>query len=240
MRFEAVIFDWGGTLTPPLEANPDYLHETWEDAARVLNPDEYEAVVKHLAAANEEVWDRVRRGTVSSRLHEVIETVVAELELEVAESVLEEAAQHHLNAWSPLIEHEPDAIPVLESLRAKGYKLGLLSNTMWPRSFHDDLLTRDGLIDLFDARLYSSELEYTKPHADVFRAVMEAVGVSDPGRAVFVGDRPFDDIHGSKQAGMVAILRPNPAVPPFDDAEPDATIEQLTELPKVLEELEAR
>lgn len=240
MRFDAVVFDWGGTLTPPLEANPDYLHDTWQEAARVLDPDEYEEVVKHLANANEEVWDRVRRGTVSSRLHEVIGTVVAELELEVAESVLEEAARHHLEAWSPLIEHEPDAIPVLEQLRAKGYRLALLSNTMWPRSFHDEMLTRDGLIDLFDARLYSSELEYTKPHQDVFRAALDAVGVSDPARAVFVGDRPFDDIYGAKQAGMTAILRPNPAVPPYEGAEPDATISQLSELPGVLEDLESR
>jgi putative hydrolase of the HAD superfamily len=238
MRFEAVVFDWGGTLTPPLEADPSNLHETWRNAARVLHPEEHEEIVRHLAIANEAVWDRVRTGTASSRLNEVIATVVSELELEVAESVLEEAARHHLDAWSPLIEHEPDAIPVLERLRAKGYKLGLLSNTMWPRSFHDELLERDGLIGLFDARFYSSELEYTKPHVDVFRAVLDALEVSDPSRAVFVGDRPFDDIYGSKQAGMAAILRPNPAVPPFDEAEPDATIEQLSDLPRVLEQLE--
>ena len=64
---------------------------------------------------------------------------------------------------------------------------------------------------------------------------MAAVGVSDPAVCVFVGDRPFDDIHGAKSAGLRAILIPNSDVPPYASAEPDAVIRRLSELPSVIE-----
>jgi len=47
---------------------------------------------------------------------------------------------------------------------------------------------------------------------------------------VFVGDRPFDDVYGAKQAGMRAVLIANSDVPAFADAEPDAVISRLSEL----------
>jgi putative hydrolase of the HAD superfamily len=47
---------------------------------------------------------------------------------------------------------------------------------------------------------------------------------------VFVGDRPYDDVHGAKSAGMRAVLIPNDDVPPFDAVVPDAVITRLAEL----------
>ena len=35
-----------------------------------------------------------------------------------------------------------------------------------------------------------------KPHPSVFHEALAAVGVGDASRAVFVGDRPYDDIYG--------------------------------------------
>jgi putative hydrolase of the HAD superfamily len=64
---------------------------------------------------------------------------------------------------------------------------------------------------------------------------MTAVGVSDPARCVFVGDRPYDDIHGAKSAGMRAVLIPNSDVPPYAAAEPDAVIGRLADLRLLIE-----
>ena len=55
------------------------------------------------------------------------------------------------------------------------------------------------------------------------------MGVQDPARAVFVGDRLFDDVFGAQQAGMRAVHRVNPNVPDYP-VQPDATIERLDEL----------
>jgi len=59
---------------------------------------------------------------------------------------------------------------------------------------------------------------------------MRAIGETDPAACVFVGDRPYDDIHGAKSAGMRAVLISNSDVPPYEAAEPDAIITRLSEL----------
>jgi putative hydrolase of the HAD superfamily len=64
---------------------------------------------------------------------------------------------------------------------------------------------------------------------------MTAVGMDDPAGCVFVGDRPYDDVHGAKGAGMRAVLVPNSDVPAFDDAAPDAVITRLSELTRHLD-----
>ena len=102
-------------------------------------------------------------------------------------------------------------------------------DTFWPRPFHERFLERDGLAELIDVRLYTSELPFMKPHPESFRAALDALGVADPARAVFVGDRPFDDIHGAQQAGLRAVLRPNSEVPGYA-VTADAEITELGEL----------
>ncbi|HEX2119588.1 MAG TPA: HAD family hydrolase, partial [Acidimicrobiales bacterium] len=140
-----------------------------------------------------------------------------------------EAALRHLDAWTPHIRHDPDAVPTLTALRDRGLRIGLLSNTHWPRSFHERFLERDGLVEFIDARLYTSEMPFQKPHPSAFVTAAEALGV-DPERAVFVGDRPWDDISGAQAAGMRTVLRPNPIAPDIDGIEPDARIRSLPEL----------
>jgi putative hydrolase of the HAD superfamily len=152
-----------------------------------------------------------------------------ELGLDVTEAVLAEAATHHLDSWTPHIEHDPDAGSVLQALRARGLRIGLLSNTHWPRHFHEHFLERDGLAHLIDVRCYTSEMERTKPHPSAFRHVLDALEVDDPASAVFVGDRAYDDVAGARGAGLRGVLRTNPMVPGYD-IEPDGVIDRLPEL----------
>ena len=123
---------------------------------------------------------------------------------------------------------------MLRHLRGRGVRTGLLSNTHWPRAFHEHFLERDGLADLLDVRLYTSELAHMKPHPSVFAAVLEQLGVDDPSRAVFVGDRLHDDVFGGRQAGMRTVWRRNAFVPTYE-VEPDAVVDALSDLPDVLE-----
>ena len=149
------------------------------------------------------------------------------------EHALEAAALAYLEAWAPHIEHAADAAETLEALRAAGIRIAMLSNTHWPRDFHERFherfLARDGLAELIDARVYTSELAYMKPHPSAFAAALGAVGVRDPSRAVFAGDRPWDDIFGARRAGLRTALRTNALVPGYE-VEPDIEIERLSEL----------
>lgn len=223
---EAVVFDWGGTLAE--HATID-LEDLWRLAARHLAPDRDSEVAAQLSAIEESFWQRSSRDHRAWTLADLLAEARAAIGVDVAEALLEEAGALYLDAWTPHIRHEPDAVEVLTALRARGLRIGLLSNTHWPRSFHEHFLERDGLNDLIDARLYTSEMQHTKPHLEAFRAAMSALGVTDPARAVFVGDRPYDDVFGARQAGMRAVLRRNPAVPAHEVV-PDATIDRLSDL----------
>jgi len=223
---EAVIFDWGGTLSVFVESE---LVDAWALAAHHLAPDHADELTARMIGVEAAFWATTASHQRSATLADLLAVATAELDLDVAEALFEEAAIHYLDAWTPHVRHDPDAVPTLTALRAQGLRLGLLSNTHWPRAFHEHFLERDGLADLLDARLYTSELPFQKPHPEAFAAAMAAVGVDDPSRAAFVGDRPFDDISGAKGFGMRTVLRPNPHAEPHD-VEPDATIAALPEL----------
>jgi putative hydrolase of the HAD superfamily len=77
-------------------------------------------------------------------------------------------------------------------------------------------------------------MEYSKPHPSAFRAALDSVGVDEPGRAVFVGDRAYDDVFGAQRAGLRGVLRPHGMVPGYD-VEPDAVIGPLDELLDVVD-----
>jgi putative hydrolase of the HAD superfamily len=141
----------------------------------------------------------------------------------------------YFEAWDQHTFTDPDAPPLLRDLRQRGLRVGVLSNTMWPRSAHERVFARDNLLDLIDGAVYSSEIPWTKPHPEAFRAAMAAVGVDDPADCVFVGDRPWDDVHGAKSVGMRAVLLRNSDVPAFESAVPDAVIGRLSELTRHLD-----
>ena len=226
-----MIFDWGGTLTTPDLAAAD-LGDLWRLAAEHLHPARAEDVVATLVAVDRRFWERTTTSFESWRLADILAAASLELGLDVTDAVLEEAATRHLDGWTTHIHHEADAADVLRALRSAGLRIGLLSNTNWPRSFHEHFLERDGLSGLIDARLYTSELGYVKPHPSVFRAAAEAIGV-DAAACAFVGDRPYDDIHGGRQAGMRTVLREGADVPSHPVV-PDATIRTLSELVHVV------
>lgn len=193
-----------------------------------MAPDREDEVCARLVAVEAASWTRIPVDQCSTRLSAILAAASAELQLDVADAVLDEAATSHLDSWTPHVRHDPEAAPTLATLRSRGLAIGLLSNTHWPRSFHEHFLARDGLAKLIDARCYTSEMPHTKPHPEPFGTVLAKLGVEGP-EAIFVGDRLYDDIHGAQSVGMRAVLRPNAAVPSYPVV-PDATVDRLPEL----------
>ncbi len=225
MTVSAVIFDWGGTLTPWHTIDQD---ELWRaicaphcDQAQVTD------TVAVLRSAEKYFWEISEREQRSA----TIEELFARAGVEPSEAFLD----GYFQSWEPHTLTDPDAAGVMRELRRRGIKIGVLSNTMWPRARHERIFTRDGLLDLIDGAVYSSEIPWTKPHPEAFRAAMAAVGVTRPREAVYVGDRPFDDVHGAHQAGMRTVLIPHSEVPAFAEAVPDAVIDRLADLIAVID-----
>ena len=227
MTVRAVVFDWGGTLSQFVTAE---MVDAWRLVAHHLDPDREDEITARLVQVEKDFWATTASHQRSGTLAMLVAAATKALEIDVGEALLEEAAVRHLDAWTPHIRHDLDAAPTLAALQERGIRTGLLSNTHWPRTFHDRFLERDGLAGLLDARLYTSEMEFQKPHPSAFRAALEALDVDDPQEAVFVGDRPWDDITGAQGAGMRAVLRPNPWIVDETPIDPDAMIRSLPDL----------
>jgi putative hydrolase of the HAD superfamily len=226
MPIEAVVFDWGGTLS--LFAEID-MEDMWRLAARHLAPDREDELCARLVAVEAASWARIPVDQRATTLTSLLALASEELGVDVTEAVLEEAATRHLDSWTPHIRHDPDATGVLAALRERGLRIGLLSNTHWPPAFHEHFLERDGLAPLIDVRCYTSDMTFTKPHPEAFRAVLDALGVARPDRAAFVGDRRYDDVWGAQSVGMRGVWVRNDLVPAHD-VEPTAAIDSLPEL----------
>ena len=225
MTVSAVIFDWGGTLTPWHTIDHD---ELWRViCAPHYDHDQLADTVATLRSAENHLWGIAEREQRSATLDELFTRAGVQPS--------EEFIEGYFRAWEQHTFTDPEAVEVLLELRRRGIKIGVLSNTMWPRAHHERIFTRDGLIDLIDGAVYSSEIPWTKPHPQAFRAAMTAVGVARPQDCVYVGDRPFDDVYGAHQVGLRTVLIPNSDVPTFDGAEPDAIIRRLGEVIAVID-----
>jgi HAD superfamily hydrolase (TIGR01662 family) len=96
-----------------------------------------------------------------------------------------------------LYDDVPDA---LAALRGAGLGIGLVSNSA--RDVRE--FARHHSLDV-DAGISSFHHGHTKPHASIFRAVLDLLGV-EPAEAAMVGDTISDDIEGARALGMKAIL----------------------------------
>ncbi len=224
---EAVIFDWGGTLTP--WKSVDYSEE-WRSLARVAAPDDVEGAATRLLEASVAVWARSQADHRSGTLREILDSAGVPYD------------EEHLGAYRDFWEHatftDPDAAPVFTTLRASGLRVGVLSNTVWPGDWHADIFRRDGVDHLIDGAVYTSEIPWTKPAPEAFAAAIEAVGIGDPTACVYVGDRLFEDVWGAGQAGMRTIFVPHSDIPAdqlgHSEGEPDATVHRLAEVVDVI------
>jgi putative hydrolase of the HAD superfamily len=214
---EYVIFDWAGTLTPwhVLDQGAAWAAAVGEGAA-----------ADRLRSAEESVWIRSRDEHRSATL--------AEVERLAGVTLSGSDWDRYFDWWEEHTVTDPAAGPLFGELAGRGLRVGVLSNTIWPRERHEQIFRRDGVLHLLDGAVYSSEIAWTKPHPGAFRAALEAVGGVDPASAVFVGDRLFDDIHGAKSAGMRAVLVPHSVIPAWQttgvEGRPDAVIDSLDDL----------
>jgi putative hydrolase of the HAD superfamily len=93
-----------------------------------------------------------------------------------------------------------DVQPVLGQLRARGLKLGLVSNG--GREIAD--FVAHHCLEV-DCAIASRRHGWVKPHGSIFRAALDLIGIA-PEHAVMVGDSVEDDIEGALALGMRAYL----------------------------------
>ena len=95
----------------------------------------------------------------------------------------------------------PNTLYVLSTLRKRGYKLGLISNTHW--RFLESFRTE--IEKIFDVVTLSYEHGYAKPHPSIFLATLKKLGIK-ANCCLHVGDDPIADVQGARNVGMRTVF----------------------------------
>jgi putative hydrolase of the HAD superfamily len=142
------------------------------------------------------------------------------------------AADAYVAARSGALELFPGAAEVLDALRERGCKLGLVTNGF--AATHHDKIDRLGLRSRMDAFFLADEVGMVKPDPELFRHACRVLG-SEPERSAMVGDRYLRDVIGAHEAGLFTVLLDVHAIPiPDGGPQPDAVILSISDLLGVL------
>jgi len=108
-------------------------------------------------------------------------------------------AEHE--AWFPQHQLDSTTHALLEALRGRGLKLGVVSNTFDPPELLHRDLERLGVAERIDVAVFASEAGARKPDPAIFWRALNELGVA-PERTLFVGDSLATDIGGAAALGM--------------------------------------
>jgi len=189
----AVLFDWNNTL----------VQFTWDDDLLVAG---HAAALTAIGRADETFTERYRqvvleRATPGDDYGDLLRELLGELSADDVDRFID--AEHEV--WRPANAVLGSAQALLEALRGRGLKTGIVANS-WPdpaRVLRADI-EAFGLGDLVDVCVFSSEVGASKPDPAIFLRALGELGV-DPLDAMFVGDRLVADVQGAANVGMTTV-----------------------------------
>jgi putative hydrolase of the HAD superfamily len=246
-HIQAVIFDLDDTLIDwsgqgqvyydVVRPHVDNMHQHLAAAGHpVPDPDTFSTCFRETVA---DQWRQVRETWSGISFESALQRCLATLGVDPSTVDLTAVMQAYDARPVPGVVLFPDTIPVLRALHQRGYLLGLVTNSMMPMWMRDAELSAYELLPYLDFRVSSGDIGYLKPHPEIFRHVVELLQIR-PEEAVFVGDRPVNDIAGANEAGMISVLISPPHLNrELNGVQPDYIIKQLSELLPILDELEA-
>ncbi|MEO8678191.1 MAG: HAD-IA family hydrolase [Vicinamibacterales bacterium] len=133
------------------------------------------------------------------------------------------AGNHHFEMYD-------DVAPVLEALKARGLKVGVISNSHRSLDAFREHFSLEGLIH---SSVSSAEHGFMKPHRSIFDAALERAGVP-ASASMMVGDSLRADVEGARAAGMRAVLLRRSGEIPTDLPADLPVIRSLHELERLL------
>jgi putative hydrolase of the HAD superfamily len=198
----AVLFDWGDTLMD-FKYDEELVDAGSRAGLEALGRDglpEVEAVAAHFREHYVPLF------WVPGSLDEIeypalVRELLGHFGVEVTDEELGRFLEAEHAAWAPSRVLGSTTHALLDALRGRGLRLGLVSNAFDPGW----LLHRDieelGVAERLDFAVFSSELGKRKPHPVIFERALAELDVAAE-EALFVGDRLYEDIRGAGELGM--------------------------------------
>ncbi len=97
-----------------------------------------------------------------------------------------------------------DVKDTLRELKRRGYKLGIIANTITETEI-PDWMCHDQVADCFQTVILSSKVRLRKPDPAIYLLASRCIG-SDPENCAYVGDNPVRDVEGAVDAGYGSMI----------------------------------
>ncbi len=243
MTIKGIAFDLGSTLIE--------FHGEWVDVLKQQSIDLARSLIDHGLALDPEAFTARHREIVdqfyTQGQQDWIEfTAEHTLKLSLSEfgypnvsdqiikDALSASFAHGEGLWRPFI----DAYHTLDQLKARGYKLGIISNARDAANVHR-LIDNAQLRSWFDPILISADVGVRKPNPRIFKVLLDKWQLS-PDEVIMVGDMLGADVLGAHNANMRGVWATMQAARSANEAHsdtiiPDARIDSLSQLIGLLE-----
>jgi putative hydrolase of the HAD superfamily len=201
----AVLFDWGDTLMQ-FGYDPELVSTGQRAGLAAIGRSglpEADAITERFREHYEPLF------WVPGTLEEIeypglVRELLGHFGIELSDAELDRFLEAEHEAWNPARVIGATTHALLEALRARGLKLGVVSNAFDPGWLLHRDLERMGIAERIDFAVFSSEVGKRKPHPEIFERALDALEV-DPAEAMFVGDRLFEDVRGANDVGMTSV-----------------------------------
>jgi putative hydrolase of the HAD superfamily len=190
---EAVLFDLFHTLTA--------MESSWGQGL----PFTFQVL-----GVSRDAWDRQLTqcsrerltGALSDPIH-IVSSMARAIDPGIPDAVIEAAVANRVKRFgAALLDIPAETTHVLERLKRKGKRLGLISNAdvmevaEWSKS---------PLAGVFDSTVLSCRVGVVKPDREIYEICLRQLDVS-PAKALFVGDGGSSELAGAHTVGLVTVM----------------------------------
>lgn len=196
---DAVLFDWGDTLMR-WAPEPGFLEDGHRAGLAAIGREIDPAITARFRDAY------LPKFFAAGVVEEIeypgeVRALLGEFGIDVSDEELLGFLEAEHTAWAPARQLAATTHALLESLRDRGLKLGLVSNAIDPPGLLHRDLEQLGVAQRLDVAVFSSEVGRRKPDPSIFELALTRLAVA-PERALMVGDSVANDIAGARALGM--------------------------------------
>jgi len=217
---KAVLFDLDGTLL-----NRD-------ESVKLFVQNQYDRLIEFLSHIPKEKYVS-RFIELDSRGYVWKDKVYEQLvdEFKITEITWEKLLQDYLSEFKNNCVPFPNLINMLEELKSNNLVLGMITNGYG--QFQMDNIKALVIDKYFETILISEWEGIKKPSPQIFIRAIEKLNVL-PKECLFVGDHPVNDVKAAQNVGMKGVWKRDTQ---WDDVEADFTINDLSEIPLIINKL---
>jgi putative hydrolase of the HAD superfamily len=195
VKYEAVIFDLGGTLIN---------QSTWEEQ------DNYIRQMTEVLGVPQDDFLRLWRATYEDRtkgtfgsVQNGIRYICQQLHKPLSDTQIEIATDIPLNITRQMVKYpKAGAVKIITTLKSWGYKTGLVCN--W--SHHLPMVWNEcPLASLIDVVVFSSSEGVMKPDARIFNLATERL-MTETKKCLYIADGMDQELSGATKVGMKAVM----------------------------------